>query len=150
VIGKPYFASLRCENMHTHTLLPNVKCQKSRTFKFFYIALFMYHHYSHKPLMQNVVCTYAMCSVMLKTVTTADNKLWPILCSLLNSGLLQSYAVPKGSYTLFRTWNPFKYSFELSITLLMHILCLRKHIHTMKHILGYVLQTSTAPSGNLI
>jgi hypothetical protein len=130
---------------------PNVKCQQSRTFKFFYIALFMYHHYSHKPLMQNVVCRYAMCSVMLKTVTTVDNKLWPILCSLLNFGLLQSYAVPKGSYTLFQTWNPFKYSSELSITLLTNILCLRKHIHTMKHMFySYVLQTSTAPSGNLI
>lgn len=53
----------------------------------------------------------------------------------------------KASYALFQTWNPFKYSFELSITLLMHILCLRKHIHAMKHILGYVLQPSTAPSG---
>jgi len=52
----------------------------------------------------------------------------------------------KGSYALFRTWNPFKYSFELPITLLMHILCLRTNIHTMKHILGYVLQPSTAPS----
>jgi len=87
---------------------------------------------------------------MLKTVTTASNKLWPILCSLLNSGLLQSYALPKGSYTIFRTWNPFKYIFELSITLPMHILCLRKNIHTMKHILGYVLHPSTAPSDNPI